>query len=120
MWIISNLRPGEVWSRRVAGGFGVLRQNKRHSSGDHHPRRHHTDAAVHRRVRLLLQVGRRRPEPAQNHSLSFFPRALKSLVFCLFSQEEESAGGAGVREGETPAGEPGGKRSRSLQEGVHR
>lgn len=120
MWIISNLRPGEVWSRRVAGGFGVLRQKKRHSSGDHHPRRHHTDAAVHRRVRLLLQVGRRRRlEPAQNHSLSFFPRVIH-VFLGFFSQEEESAGGAGVREGETPAGEPGGKRSGSLQEGVHR
>lgn len=35
-------------------------------------------------------------------------------------QEEESAGGARVREGEAPAGEPGGECSRSLQEGVHR
>lgn len=87
MWIVSNLRPGEVWSRRVAGGFGVLRQKKRHSSGDHHPRRHHTDAAVHRRVRLLLQVGRRRPEPAQNHS----PRVEESCVLFFLRRKSQQA-----------------------------
>lgn len=37
-----------------------------------------------------------------------------------FHQEEEPTGGAGVREGQTSAGESGGKRPRSLQEGVHR
>lgn len=48
--------PGEVWSWRMVGGFSLLRQKRRHPSGHNHPCSHCPDAALHRRVRLLLQV----------------------------------------------------------------
>lgn len=40
----------------MVGGFRLLRQKRRHSSGYNHPCGYRTDAALHRRVRLLLQV----------------------------------------------------------------
>lgn len=52
------LSPGEIWPRRVGCGFGLLLKKRRHSSGYNHPGGDHTDAAVHRRVSLLLQVRR--------------------------------------------------------------
>ena len=41
-------------------------------------------------------------------------------MFVESVQEKEPAGGEGVREGETPAGESGGERTRPLQERIHR
>lgn len=63
MWIIYNLSAGKVRSRRVVGGFSLLRPKRRHFSGHNHPGRYRTDAAVHRRVRLLLQVRPRNLDP---------------------------------------------------------
>ena len=41
-------------------------------------------------------------------------------MFVESVQEKEPAGGEGVREGETPAGESGGECTRPLQERIHR
>lgn len=109
----------------MVGGFRLLRQKRRHSSGYNHPCGYRTDAALHRRVRLLLQVRqiitfspKRKPTQTRLVLFLFFFCVLMRSI-CAYRQEEESAGGTGVREGETPAGESGGKRSRSLQERVH-
>lgn len=112
---------GEVRPRQVVGGLGPLRPQIRHPSGHNHPGGDHTHADLHRGVRLLLQV-------RLAHFLFgffFFSGSAPSVLLMVRligwrRQEEESAGGARVREGEAPAGEPGGERSRSLQEGVHR
>lgn len=58
--------------------------------------------------------------PEETHLDAFFLCVSSRVCVCLHEQEEESAGGARIREGETPAGESGGECSRSLQEGVHR
>lgn len=110
------LFPGEVWLWRVGRGFCVLRRKSQTPSRHHHPLGHRSDAALHRRVRLLLQVG----VNALTLLTKIFYFTVSELHLVCSGQEEESAGGAGIREGEASAGESGGKCSRSLQEGVHR
>lgn len=71
--------PGEVRLRQVGRGFCVLPRNGRPQSRHHHPRRARADAALHRRVRLLLQVGVKRPDGSAARRLVLF---LICVSFC--------------------------------------
>lgn len=79
-----RLSPGEVWSWRVECGFSVLRQKRGHSSGYNHPCSHHTDAALHRRVRLLLQVRQIIPKTLYIIIVFLCVDVFKYLRVCVF------------------------------------